>query len=70
MQSYKGDTSGKLEEMERNLHEGAPWAQIYTCYRGISSILGIGPRHTSPPDQAFCTFVGATVIECAMPREQ
>ena len=30
MQLHKGDTSGKLEEMERNLHERAPQAPIYT----------------------------------------
>jgi hypothetical protein len=30
MQSHKEDTSGKLEETERNLHEGAPQAPIYT----------------------------------------
>jgi hypothetical protein len=30
MQSHKGDTSGKLEETERNLHEGALRAPIYT----------------------------------------
>jgi hypothetical protein len=30
MQLHKEDTSRKLEGMERNLHEGAPQAPIYT----------------------------------------
>jgi hypothetical protein len=30
----QSDTSRKLEEMERNLHEGAPQAPIYTHYGG------------------------------------
>ena len=40
--------------MVRNLH-GTPQAPIYTLLRRIYSILGIRPRHTGLPGQAFCT---------------
>jgi hypothetical protein len=55
MQSHKGDTSGKLEETERNLHEGAPTGLDLYLLGRIYSILGIRPRHIGLPGQAFCT---------------
>jgi len=56
MQSHKGDTSGKLEETERNLHR----PDLYLLWR-IYSILGISPRHTGLPGQAFCTACSVSV---------
>jgi hypothetical protein len=64
MQSHKGDTSGKLEETERNLHEGAPRAPIYTYYGGSTLFYALGratqalplrPGLACTPGQAFCT---------------
>ena len=54
MQSHKGDTSGRLEEMERNLHEGVlTGLDLYLLGR-IYSILGIRPHHTLTRP-GFCT---------------
>src|SRR5271155_4511048 len=53
MQSHKEDTSRKLEEMERNLHEGAPQGPDLYLLGRIYSILGIRPRHTGLPGQAY-----------------
>jgi hypothetical protein len=67
MQSRKEDTSRKLEEMEYNLHEGAPQAPIDSYLLGrFYSILGIRPRHTGLPGQAFVRLVGTTALTCAI----
>src|SRR5271156_100143 len=51
MQSHKGDTSGKFR---RDRRRSATGPDLYLLGR-IYSILGIRPRHTGLPGQAFCT---------------
>ena len=66
MQSHKGDTSGKLEEMERNLHEGVlTGLDLYLLGR-VYSILGIRLHHTGLLGQAFVRLVGTTGSDCTI----